>query len=68
MYATVFSKGAVVFDRVYDLFKISYMFSAYIYLFQMFIVNTLLVTARSILLKHIQMFMMIEQDSICMQV
>jgi hypothetical protein len=44
------------------------MFSAYIYLFQMFIVNTLLVTARSVLLKHIQMFMMIEHDSICMQV
>jgi hypothetical protein len=44
------------------------MFSAYIYLFQMFIVNTLLVTARSVLLKHIQKFMMIEHGSICMQV
>jgi hypothetical protein len=34
----------------------------------MFIVNTLLVTASSVLLKYIHIFMIIEQDRICMQV
>jgi hypothetical protein len=42
------SSQLVVFHRVYDLYKISYIFSAYIYLFHMFIANTLLVTARSV--------------------
>jgi hypothetical protein len=45
------SSQLVVFHRVYDLFKISYMFSAYIYVFQMFIANTLLVTSRSVFIE-----------------
>jgi hypothetical protein len=40
-----------VFHRVYYLYKITYMFSAYIYVFQMIIANTLLVTARSVFIE-----------------
>jgi hypothetical protein len=104
------SSQLVVFHRVYVLYKISYMFSAYIYVFQMITANTLLVTARSVihlllsssvyvlpnhiqffyytkqtlfitlghrqyslfiasfvLLKHIQIFMTVEQDRSYMQ-
>jgi hypothetical protein len=61
----------VVFHRVYFLYKISYIFSAYIYVFQMITANTLLVTARSVfhlllnssvyvLSNHIQFFIIIK--------
>jgi hypothetical protein len=69
------SSQLVVFHRVYFLYKISYMFSAYIYVFQMITANTLLVTARSIfhlllnssvyvLLNHIQLFYYYKTDII----
>jgi hypothetical protein len=69
------SSQLVVFHRVYALYKISYMFSAYIYVFQMITANTLLVTARSIihlllnssvyvLSNHIQFFYYYKTDII----
>jgi hypothetical protein len=50
------SSQLVVFHRVYYLYKISYMFSAYIYVFQMIIANTLLVTARSVFIETYSIF------------
>jgi hypothetical protein len=69
------SSQLVVFHRVYVLYKISYMFSAYIYVFQMITANTLLVTARSVihlllnssvyvLSNHIQFFYYYKTDII----
>ena len=50
------SSQLVVFHRVYFLYKISYMFSAYIYVFQMIIANTLLVTAMYVFIETYSVF------------
>jgi hypothetical protein len=50
------SSYLVVFHRVYFLYKISYMFSTYIYVFQRITANTLLVTARAVFIETHSVF------------
>jgi hypothetical protein len=45
-----------VFHRVYFLYKISYLFSAYIYVFQRITANTLLVTGRAVFIETYSVF------------